>query len=497
MRLRELSRCRVRMGTQHPRKPLDWWDHPHLCIDEPRNIAHTAAHHSGSRRSEVRRTLRIDAILPDDPCSNHIAPNFTVMPLSRHTQALISSHSAVLGAVCVFGFTSACASPGDSAPGAPAPIGAVAEHQSPVPDHAGTPNLVVAGDGVVHLSWTERVDSTSHALRFATLKNSSWSPPRDIARGKPLFVNWADFSSMTVLDNGDLAAHWLEREGAGTYAYGVRIARSRDNGASWEPARTPHNDGLQAEHGFVSLWAAGGDAIGAVWLDGRKTAMPDSAREMTIRTTVIGSDPAPTPETLLDARACDCCQTSSAATASGRVIVYRDRTEEEIRDISILREVNGVWSEPGTVHADNWHFEACPVNGPSVASRGDTVAVAWFTGAQDTARVRVAVSVDGGATFGAAMRVDDGDPIGRTTVVLDDNALPLVMWMERTSDSSEVRVRRVAADGKLSPAVVVSRVDPSRRSGFPRMVRSGDQLWFAWTVPGDTMRVRVATASLK
>ncbi len=420
------------------------------------------------------------------------------MPLSRQSSALIRAvHTAVAIAVCL-GVASGCAST-DDVPSSenPASIGAVGEHESPVPDHAGTPNLIAASSGAVHLSWTERVDGASHALRFSSLQNGEWSAPTDIARGKPLFVNWADFSSMTVLDNADLAAHWLEREGAGTYSYGVRIARSRDGGASWESARTPHSDGLEAEHGFVSLWAAGGDAIGAVWLDGRKTAMPDSAREMTIRTTVLGSDPAPTPETLLDARACDCCQTSSARTRSGRVIVYRDRTEEEIRDISIVREVNGVWGEPSTVHADNWHFEACPVNGPSVASRGDTVAVAWFTGAQDTARVRVAVSVDGGATFGAAMRVDDGDPIGRATVLLDDDALPVVMWMERaSSDSSEVRVRRVGADGRLSPAVMVSRVDASRRSGFPRMVRSGDRLWFAWTVPGDTMRVRVASAAL-
>lgn len=381
--------------------------------------------------------------------------------------------------------------------GAAPAIGAVSVHASPVFERANTPNLVVAGDGTVHLSWTERVDSTSNALRFATWKNNAWSEPRDIARGRPLWVNWADFPSMTVLDNGDLAAHWLEREGAGTYAYGVRISRSRDDGATWEAARTPHGDRLEAEHGFVSLWAAGGDAIGAVWLDGRKTAMPDSAREMTIRTAVLGTDTAHAPETLLDARACDCCQTSSARTRGGRVIVYRDRTADEIRDISIVREVDGQWSEPAIVYADNWHFEACPVNGPSVAAMGDTVAVAWFTGAQDTARVRLAVSVDGGQRFGAAVRIDDGDPVGRVSVVLDDAARPVVMWMERTSaDSSEVRVRRVGADGALSPAVSVTQVAASRRSGFPRMVRTGNQLLFAWTVPGETMQVRVANAPL-
>ncbi len=382
----------------------------------------------------------------------------------------------------------------------PPPVGAVVTEGLPGFDGASTPNFAAGRDGAVHVSFVERVDSATNALRFASWnpQSGAWSEARDIVRSRDLFVNWADFSSMAVLDNGDLAAHWLEREGEGTYSYGVRIARSRDGGATWDSARTPHADGLLAEHGFVSMWAAGGDAVGAVWLDGRKTAMPDSAREMTIRTAVFGAATAEIPEVLLDSRACDCCQTSSAATASGRVIVYRDRTADEIRDIAIVRESNGQWSEPQVVHDDNWHFEACPVNGPSVAASGDTVVVAWFTGAQDTARVRLARSVDGGVTFAAPVRVDDGDPIGRVSVVLDAQGRPVVLWMERVgADSSAVRVRRVSHDGRLSSATTVATVSGSRRSGFPRLARSGDQLLFAFTVPGERSQVRLATAPLE
>ena len=137
------------------------------------------------------------------------------------------------------------------------------------------------------------------------------------------------------------------------------------------------------------------------------------------------------------------------------------------------------------------------MNGPSVAAVGDTVAVAWFTGAQDTARVRLAISTDGGATFGPPVRIDAGDPAGRVSVLFDEEARPLVLWMERTGpDSSEVRVRRVAADGRPSDAVTVTTVAGSRRSGFPRVVRGAGGLVFAWTVPGDSLQVRVATAPL-
>ena len=49
----------------------------------------------------------------------------------------------------------------------------------------------------------------------------------------------------------------------------------------------------------------------------------------------------------------------------GPVAVYRDRSPEEIRDISVVRLVDGVWTEPAPVHADNWMIEGCPVNGPA------------------------------------------------------------------------------------------------------------------------------------
>jgi hypothetical protein len=375
------------------------------------------------------------------------------------------------------------------------PIGAVTVRAAPVMADASTPHLAVDTGGAVHLSFTTRVDSSTHALQFVSWTGGDWSAARDITRGRPFFVNWADFPSITPLENGDLVAHWLEREGAGTYAYGVRLTRSRDGGATWEAPVTPHADGLEAEHGFVSLWAAGGDRVGAVWLDGRKTAMPDSAREMTVRAAVIGRDEPHPVEILLDPRTCDCCQTASAATRRGRVIVYRDRSPDEIRDIAIVREENGTWTAPVRVHADEWHFEACPVNGPSVAAMGDTVVVAWFTGAQDTARVRVATSVDGGATFGTPVRVDDGDPIGRVSVVLDAGARAVVLWMERRDgDVADVRVRRVDAGGRLSDAATVTETTASRRSGFPRMVRAGDALHFAWT--DVAAGVRTATAPI-
>ncbi len=63
-------------------------------------------------------------------------------------------------------------------------------------------------------------------------------------------------------------------------------------------------------------------------------------------------------------------------TARGPVVAYRDRSVDEVRDIAVVRRVNGTWTTPAVVHDDHWQIAACPVNGPALASRGDTVVIA-------------------------------------------------------------------------------------------------------------------------
>lgn len=406
--------------------------------------------------------------------------------------------AATLGSIALLGAACARASDDRAKPS----LGAMTELPVPVPVAVGsnTPFLTVDAEQRLLLSWTQRRADSSVAIQMAAWTGSTWDSVRTIAENRPFFVNWADFPAITALGNGDLAAHWLERDGTGKYAYGVRVVRSSDAGRTWSAPVIPHTDGLAAEHGFVSLWADGADRLGLVWLDGRKSAMPDSTREMTIRTARIAPDGTLEREALLDARSCDCCQTGTAAATSGRLIVYRDRTADEIRDIAVVRETAAGWTAPQKVHDDGWHYPGCPVNGPQVAARGDTVYVAWFTAARDTNRVQVARSVDGGATFSVPVRVDDGDPIGRVALVLDARGLPVVAWLEqRTPQEAEVLVRRLLVnDGGLTPREthVLARTSGARPSGFPRLARVADTLYATWTTTTPSLAVHVGRLTL-
>jgi hypothetical protein len=374
---------------------------------------------------------------------------------------------------------------------------------SPAGVESREPELSATADNRLILSWVEKVGDKHYALRFATRDAGSWSRPGTVAEGDNWFVNWADFPSVIALADGSLAAHWLVKSDSGTYAYDVNIARSKDGGKTWGKPIVPHTDRTRTEHGFVSLIPLSDGRVGAVWLDGRNlkdvkegdehTALPVS---MTLRYAAIDSNGKLSDETQLDERVCECCQTSAALTSEGAIAVYRDRSEKEVRDIHFVSQRQGSWSTPRPVYADNWEINGCPVNGPSVAADGRRVAVAWYTGANDSPRVKAAFSNDAGATFGKAIEVDDSESLGRVDALMLPDGSALVCWLSGTAESGSIKVRRVRADGSLGPPAVIAKTDISRSSGFPRMARIGDEVHFAWTEFGKPSYVRTATANI-
>jgi hypothetical protein len=362
----------------------------------------------------------------------------------------------------------------------------VRELSSPAGAGSGQPNLMVAPDGRAYLSWIERLAANRFSLRFAIREKDGWSMPRVIAEGADWFVNWADFPSMIALRDGSLAAHWLVKSAPGTFDYNVTMARSFDGGKTWEKPFIPHRDGVRAEHGFVSLLEAKDGSLAAIWLDGREMKPGSESHDhghgnMTLRYVRIKRDGTLTDEALLDARVCECCQTSAAMTTDGAVAVYRDRSDDEMRDISIVRLRHGQWSEPRTIHPDNWKLNGCPVNGPSIAAAGRHLTVAWFTGAMNQSRVNLAFSHDSGASFDAPIVVDDGNPIGRVETLLLADGSALVVWLEKTAEGGAVRLRRIHPNGKREQSITVAPSGTARSNGFPQMVRTGKTLIFAWT----------------
>ncbi|MEM9529848.1 MAG: exo-alpha-sialidase [Pseudomonadota bacterium] len=355
--------------------------------------------------------------------------------------------------------------------------------ETPAAAGSAQPRLTGGRDGLpLVLSWLDP-QGDGVALRFAVLRDGRFSAPRTVASGNDWFVNWADFPSVTPVSELLWGAHWLVKRPGGPYAYDVMIARSSDGGETFGRGRSPHQDGTATEHGFVSLFALGPE-LAAVWLDGRKTGGGHShdnhhtsaSGPMTLRWgRSSGRDPRLS-DLELDARVCDCCPTAAAPGPAGPLVVYRNRTEDEIRDIYLTRWVDGRWLPGKPVADDRWQVAGCPVNGPAIDARQDQVAVAWFTAADDQPRVQLARSGDGGASFTAATTVDAENPVGRVDVALTPDGRTWVSWLR---DDGTLVVRE--ADAAPDEAVVISRAGASRLSGMPQLQAVDNQLWLAWT----------------
>jgi hypothetical protein len=399
------------------------------------------------------------------------------------TDMSISRHAALL----LFALACPTARAGDAATSAPAAAGAVvAAWSMPVASRAAQPQLV-AGAGALHLSWIEP-DGKAHRLRYARDTGSGFDAPREIARGARWFVNWADVPSFTVLSDGSLAAYFLQKSADAPYAYDVRLTRSED-GTQWSPPITVHDDGTTTEHGFASIWPWSDDEVAVAWLDGRHTAGGGHAGHggdggaMTLRGAVFGPD-GKRQEWELDDRTCDCCQTDVAVAAAGPVLVYRDRADGEIRDISITRWREGAWTAPRRVHADDWFMPACPVNGPAVAARGSDVFVAWYTVAGGTPVLRVAHSRDDGVHFDAPRDLARGaEVLGRVDVAVDADAL-YVAWLSEDARTQSLWLARLphAAQAADIPAPTrVAGLARGRGTGFPRLALRDGVAYLVWT----------------
>lgn len=367
---------------------------------------------------------------------------------------------------------------------------------------SGQPQLAVSVDGRVVLSWMERLgDTRRHAFRYAFRDAAGWTTPRTIVERDDFFVNWADVPSVFPLRGGALIAHWLQKNGAGTYAYDVRLAVSDSDARTWSADRKPYTDTSESEHGFGSFFNWPGGGAGLVWLDGRELKPGGHGGHggggaMTLRAARVTEDGSATSDTLLDARVCECCPTAAIATSRGAIVAYRDRSDTEVRDIAVMRFDNGKWEGPTYVHEDRWQINACPVNGPALAAIGDRVALAWFTAQGDVPRAMLAFSTDGGKSFGKPVRLDDVQTLGRVDVVMLDDGRAVASWLEFIPGGSEFRARIVAPNGTRGPHFTVTTSSADRQSGYPRMVRTGNELIFAWTATRPTPQVKTAALTL-
>ncbi len=379
----------------------------------------------------------------------------------------------------------------------------ITELLNPSNDSSGESSLLIDKDGQVYLSWIDLEEDTISKLQLAKLTDESFNNVSTIASGSDWFVNWADFPAITQFPNSKkLLAYWLQKSDTGSYDYDVRISTSEKSQEQWSAGKILHNDGINAEHGFVSMTPYQ-DKMLAVWLDGRHMTKEQTKDKeshdhghgegaMTLRSAIIASDNTISQRVELDNQVCECCQTDVAISDKGPIVVYRN-SEAGIRDIYYTRKIGNDWTLPKAIYEDGWQIAGCPVNGPRVDARANNVAITWYSGADQ--KVKTMYSTDGGDSFSKPMIVNERETLGRLDICFLNESEYAVSYMESEGELAKVMVKKYSITDSIDQVIMIGKTSNSRASGFPRLASNDDQLYVSYTYVDSTSQ-RVVVKSL-
>ncbi|MBC8397518.1 MAG: sialidase [Flavobacteriales bacterium] len=351
-------------------------------------------------------------------------------------------------------------------------------------DNSNAQPSLTSSNGSLALTWISSDKDMNASLIFRQFKNKQWTNSQTLAIGSDWFINWADFPTHAI--NGDrVLTSYLKKSASGTYTYDVFLNLQKLSGEKIKEDFILNTDGFKAEHGFVSIAEGNNEGFFITWLDGRNTVEKElngNHKPMTIRFAEITTAGDIVNEIELDSSVCDCCQTSITNTDKGPIVVYRDRSDKEIRDIYVTRNIDDGWETPVPVYNDEWEIYGCPVNGPKVVSNSNNLAVSWFTVADGKPSVNLSFSESYGSSFSNPIKINDYTAIGRVDVAfLNDNEV-LVSYMEVDDVGTYLRLKKVSIDGKVSKPITISKIDSGRNTGVPQLEILDNEIFIVWTV---------------
>ena len=367
-------------------------------------------------------------------------------------------------------------------------IHSLREIKSPAARESFSPGATAGSDGSAILSWLEPQGDTAATLQFSVWRKEGWSEPATIAAGRPFSRHPSESPGVIALSDKNLIAYWSQKppdEKGDTQEVDVFFAVSTDRGEHWTAPTLANVAGTHEESSYPSAAATDGTHAALIWLDGTNWT---KQKRITLMSRTVQSDGSASAATVLDSDTCTCCPTSLVHTDSGLIAAYRGHTPANIRDISLLRNDQGHWSQPHIAYADNWHFAGCPVNGPHLDADRDRTVIVWFTAAQDQPVVELAFSKDGGANFSAPIRVDEGNAIGRAQVALLPGHSAVAFWLEHFSGMTRLLARAVHEDGVIETPIEVSR---GSDLGFPHTARVADGILITWAERTSVSRIHV------
>jgi hypothetical protein len=240
---------------------------------------------------------------------------------------------------------------------------------------------------------------------------------------------------------------------------------------------------------FAAMQTAPDGTLLAAWIDRRL----DSPTPRQIYMTRLGPDgKVLTQNAQIADDSCECCRITLAFADGGRTvyIAYRQKTPENIRDIVIRKSTDGgaTFGAPVKVSDDGWVIAGCPHAGAVMTtdSRG-YVHVIWYTQGRNPDKetgIYYTVSKDGGATFAPRRLIAKagGPEVLRPYLAVGEQGEVYLAWMnlQAEGEGTQIYFRTLSADGKTL-SPVQQLSQAEGNAVWPYVTVSQDRAYVAWT----------------
>jgi hypothetical protein len=278
-----------------------------------------------------------------------------------------------------------------------------------------------------------------------------------------------------------------------SWAGNVRLIESNDRGRTFAPAVTVNDNLDPISHRFDASVVAPDGSLWIAWLDKRDEAKATSQGGRYDGAALYymhygQNDKREIADSKIMDNACECCRIAISLDTDGTPVVFwRQIYGDNIREHAIARLDGHTAAIRAT--QDNWHIEACPHHGPSLAiSDSGAYHMVWYTGAPHAEGLYYRYTTDRGRTFSTPMHFGDNAAQAGHPYVASSGHRVVIVWKEFAANASQIRMLASSDDGHTwSPPATIASTQGG--SDFPLLLSRDGAIYLSWLTANEGYRL--------
>jgi hypothetical protein len=342
-------------------------------------------------------------------------------------------------------------------------------------------------------------DAQYVVLQSSTDNGNTWSAPKRIqSKPEPVSADGENRPKLAFGSHGEMLVTYT-RPLAKPYTGEIRFVRSLDGGKTFLPPITVHANHDVITHRFDSLIVDRSGRIYVAWIDKRDvekaTARNEKYAGAALYYAVSDNGGASfNGDYKIADHSCECCRIALALNPAGvPVALWRHVFAPNIRDHALTELTpTGKVAPPTRASFDNWHVDACPHQGPSLAYADDgTRHQTWFTG-----------NDDGGVFYASATPAGQlntpirlGSAQAEHADVVANGKHVVLAWKQFDGKSTAILGKVSNDGGKTWQDRELARTD--KASDQPHLLKTPTGIVLAWRTEAEGLRIVPVQAEMK